>query len=231
MAALPACLKLSLLQPLQGRSNRRQHGRAACQTLGRQRPLAAASAPTTARAGTTAPAPSKQRGSLNPQQFKQFDVALRADQLDEALAVLAAAAAAAAAGGHPLPLLGPDRNRALIQACFARGRPDRAVAYLRLLHPDVAPWPAVLKEANRRRDVVTLRRVLAARAEAGLPLDHRCATAAIAGYSGIGRLPDGVFMCGYARVCGGGEGMHVRVCVPVPLLLAPTCLDCHWWSQ
>ena len=117
-----------------------------------------------------------------------FDAALRAGHLDSCLAVLREASAAARAAA--VPLLGPERNRALLNACFTRGRPDKACVYLQLLHPDVAPWPAVLKEANQRRDLATLRRVLAMRQEAGLELDQKCSTAAIVGYSSSGRLPD-----------------------------------------
>lgn len=38
-----------------------------------------------------------------------------------------------------------------------------------------------MKEANRRNDLDTLRRVLAARQAAGLPHDHRTTSAAITG--------------------------------------------------
>ncbi|EFN58573.1 hypothetical protein CHLNCDRAFT_140730 [Chlorella variabilis] len=117
-----------------------------------------------------------------------FDAALRAGQLDGGLAVLREAAAAAA--GAPVPLLGPDRNRAFIQACFHRGRPEKTIEYLQLLHPEVAPWISVMKEANKRRDLVTMRRVLAARQAAGLALDQRSSTAAIAGLGAGGRLAD-----------------------------------------
>lgn len=68
-----------------------------------------------------------------------------------------------------------------LQACFNRGRPDRALAYLALLPATVAPWVAVMKEANRRGDLDTLRRVLAARQAAGLRPDHRTVSATITG--------------------------------------------------
>jgi hypothetical protein len=118
----------------------------------------------------------------------RFDKALRAGRLHDALAVLQEAAAAG--GISPIPLLEPHRNRALIQACFARNSPDKALAYLQLLHPRIAPWSAVMKEANKRHDLPTLLRVLAAREATGLSLDHRTTTSAIRGLSAAGKAQD-----------------------------------------
>ncbi|PSC72603.1 pentatricopeptide repeat-containing mitochondrial isoform B [Micractinium conductrix] len=126
---------------------------------------------------------------MTPERQAAFDDALGSGQLNAALAVLRQAAAAAPGGGGRL--LGPQRNRALLQACFARGRPDLLVTYLTLVPPELAPWSAVLAECNRRQDLHTLKRVLAARRAAGLGLeDQRVATAAISGYAGAGRLSD-----------------------------------------
>ena len=193
MATVPACLLLSasLRLPARRGSNQQQHGR----QHQRWRPAAVAAG---ARAPTTAVRERKKDG-LPQEAIRAFDARLWAGDLEGCLAVLRRAAAAAA-DGPPRPLLGPERNRSLIQACFARRRPAAAIAYLQLLHPQVADWAAVLKEASKRRDVDTLRQVLAARAESGLGPDHRTTTAAIAGYAAGGRLPDALAVFCRARV-------------------------------
>lgn len=180
MASVPSCLLLSASLRLPARlgSGQQQQGR----QPQRWRPAAVA-------AGARAPATTvteRKRDALPQDAIQAFDAKLWAGDLEGCLAVLQAAAAE----GPPRPLLGPERNRALIQACFARRRPAAAIAYLQLLPAGVADWAAVLKEASKRRDVDTLRLVLAARADAGLEPDHRTTTAAIAGYAASGRLPD-----------------------------------------
>lgn len=183
MASVPACLLLStsLRLPLRRSSFQQQPGRQQ-----RWRPAAVASG---APAPTTGTPRERKKDGLPQDAIRAFDAKLWAGDLEGCLVVLRKAAAAAASG-PPRPLLGPERNRSLIQACFARRRPAAAIAYLQLLHPDVADYAAVLKEAGKRRDVDTLRRVLAARSDAGLSPDHRTTTAAIAGYAASGRLPD-----------------------------------------
>lgn len=187
MAALPACLLLSasLRAPACHRS--RQQPRQ--ERLRAPAVAAGARAPPSTGPPHLARAPRSKRDALTPAQVQQFDAALWSGDLEGCLAVLRRAAAAAG-DSPPRALLGPERNRALIQACFARRQPEAAVAYVQLVHPDVADWAAVLKEATRRRDVQTLRRVLAARADGGLGLDQRTTSAAIAGYAASGRLPD-----------------------------------------
>lgn len=185
MAALPACLHLSLApgacRPARATSRRRQVP-PTCAAAG-LRPQAVAAAP-------RAQAQGRKADALSPQELHQFDACLRAGDLDGCLGVLQRAAAAGGGAAAATALLGPERNRGLIQACFHARRPDHAVAYCQLLPPNIAPWPAVLKEANRRRDTATLQRVLAARTAAGLAPDQRCTSAAIAGYAAVGRLPD-----------------------------------------
>lgn len=181
---LPAVLRLSLSTP--PRADSRQHRKessTACSAAGGVR-----RAPQVALAHAARAPPANAPG-MTPERQAAFDDALGSGQLNAALAVLRQAAAAAPGGGGRL--LGPQRNRALLQACFARGRPDLLVTYLTLVPPELAPWSAVLAECNRRQDLHTLKRVLAARRAAGLGLeDQRVATAAISGYAGAGRLSD-----------------------------------------
>lgn len=190
--ALPPFLQLTLVRPL-GQTGKRQHHRAACNAAaGAGRPALTGPPPQRRLGGAVETEAQPRTQGVNPMDHKgrlqAFDEALAAGNVPAALSVLQEAAAAA--GGAPVQLLGPARNRALLHACFSRGRPDRALAYLHLLHPDIAPWPAVMKEANKRRDTETLKRVLAAREAAGLGLDGHTTTAAIAGYSGARRLSD-----------------------------------------
>lgn len=182
-ALLPTCLHL---QPSVLRNRPRPHGRQ-CAVFTAPNRVAATAAP--AASPSSHAQPSSNRSPLvTPALQRRLDAALRAGHLDAALAAVGEAAAAVA--GRPVALLDPRRNRALIQACFSRGRPEKALAYLQLLHPRVAPWVSVLKEANKRRDLATAQLVLRAREAAGLPPDHRVVTAAIAALSGGGRLPD-----------------------------------------
>ncbi|KAL4457635.1 hypothetical protein ABPG75_012500 [Micractinium tetrahymenae] len=147
---------------------------------------------------------------MSPERLAAFDAALCGGGPAAAVAELERALATAGLRTAPAQLLEPDRNRALIQACFHRGRPDRALAYLALLSADVAPWPAVMKEANRRGDVDTLRRVLAARQAAGLRPDHRITSAAITGYAGVGRLQEA--LATFCRAWEARECRTVEVC-------------------
>lgn len=58
-----------------------------------------------------------------------------------------------------------------------------------------------MKEANLRGDLDTVRRVLAARQAAGLPLDHRTTSAAITGActpaGWLACLPTSLALCGW----------------------------------
>ncbi|KAL4857943.1 Protein Rf1 [Chlorella vulgaris] len=191
---MPACLKLTCQPQILQRHRRsaacRQQLMLSC-AAGERRWVAVSAAPPAATRRFSAPRqqPSSDRDHpMDHSRNARFDKALRAGRLHDALAVLQEAAAAG--GISPIPLLEPHRNRALIQACFARNSPDKALAYLQLLHPRIAPWSAVMKEANKRHDLPTLLRVLAAREAAGLSLDHRTTTSAIRGLSAAGKAQD-----------------------------------------
>ena len=235
MAALPACLHLSLAAPLVQRPSRsvRQQRLVTCTAERQQQqrpPVAPASlAPRGGPPQHHLQQPPRQdqqpqKGGKHPMQGRlnaAFDAALDRGHLDRALAVLQEGALAAR--GAALPLLGPDRNRRLIHACFNSRRPEKAVAYLQLLHPLIAPWSAVMKEANQRRDVATLQRVLAARQAAGLPLDHKSATAAITGLSASGRLPDAL-----ATFCRAWESRECRTVETVNAAIAACAAHGSW---
>jgi hypothetical protein len=158
---------------------------------------------------------------MAPALLRRLDAALQEGHLDGALAAVCEAAAAAA--GRPVPLLDPRRNRALIQACFSRGRPDKALAYLQLLHPRAAPWVSVLTEANKRRDLATAQRVLTAREAAGLPPDHRVVTAAIVALGGGSRLPDAL-----ATFCRAWEERECRTVEVANAAIAACAQQGNW---
>lgn len=118
---MPAYLRLELALPLRpgSRASGTQphaRGHSLQHAVWRPRAVAPAAAAREAPspASTLRAARPRRTDALTPEQCRAFDEAVRTGHPDDALQVLAAAAAALPRG-EPIPLLGPDRNRAMIQ--------------------------------------------------------------------------------------------------------------------
>jgi pentatricopeptide repeat protein len=86
--------------------------------------------------------------------------------------------------------LDPAQLRALVGAAFHGGRPALALDLVRALpRPHPRHYSLLMKECLRRKDLITLGRVLAARRAAGWPPDAWTASAGITALGAAGRPP------------------------------------------